>query len=134
MNTQVFYGVNLGWGLGQSTFAITNAVGVYQSVEHDLKCDENETRDQRGNVVTWTAYNPTETVMIEYYLSDASAASGSAAPGLNTNVPDRGSKVTITSVGPISGSGWIVQDSLIRETSTDNMKCTLKAIRFPAIS
>ncbi len=134
MNSQVYYGLNIGWGLGQTTLAVTNATGIFQSVEHDLKLDENEVRDQRGNVVAWTGYNPSETVMLEYYVTDNSTASGSATPGINTNVPDRGSKVTITSIGPVSGSSWIIQDSLIRSTNTEAIKVTLKGVRYPAIS
>jgi len=121
--------------LGNTTFTVTNATGIFQSVEHDLKLDENEVRDQRGNVVAWTGYNPSETVMIEYYVSDnGSAASGSAPQVLSTNIPDRGAKVTISSVGPVSGSSWIVQDSLIRSTNTEAVKVTLKGVRYPAIS
>ena len=105
MNAQVYYGLNIAWGLGNTAVTITNASGIYQSVEHDLKLDENEVRDQRGNVVAWTGYNPVEQATIEYYVSDlGAAASGSAAITLGTSVPDRGTKVSINSSGPISGS------------------------------
>ena len=41
MNSQVYYGLNIAWGLGPTTVTITNASGLYQSLEHDLKLDEN---------------------------------------------------------------------------------------------
>jgi len=134
MNTLVQYGINLGWGLGATAVTITGATGIFQDIEYNLKLDELETRDQRGTVATWTGYNPSEMATFNYFLSDANAASGSAVPTLNANVPDRSTKVTVTSVGPMSGSSWIVQDVLVRETNTDNMKVTVKATRYVNIT
>ena len=135
MNAQTYQGLNLFWGLGHTTFSVSNALGIFQSNEVDNKLDEVETRDQRGNVVTWTGYNPTQEAMVEYYIGDnTSNASGSAAITLGTSVPDRGSLVTITTADSIaSGSNWIVKDALVRETNTDNAKCTLKLTRYPAV-
>lgn len=133
LTTDTFYGLNIAWGLG-ANFSASNAVGLFQSAEHDSKLDEWEGRDQRGNVVSWAGYNPMETATFEYYVSDASTASGSAVPTFNTNVPQQGSKITITSGFPINGASWIVQDSLIRATNTEAVKVTIKAVRYPNIT
>ena len=136
MNSQVYYGLNIAWGLGPTTVTITNASGLYQSLEHDLKLDENEIRDQRGNVIVWTGYNPVEELTAEFYVSDLTAASsGSSAITLNTSVPDRGQLVSITTAdSTASGSNWIVIDSLIRSTNTEAVKATVKLKRYPAIT
>ena len=135
MNAQVYYGLNIAWGLGNTSVTMSNASGIFQSIEHDLKLDENEVRDQRGNVVAWTGYNPTEEATFEYYISDfASAASGSSAETLGTSVPDRGTKVSVTSTQLVSGSSWIIKDTLLRHTNTEAVKVTLKATRYPAIT
>jgi len=130
MNSQVFYGLNIAWGLGATPITISGVTGQYQSSDQELKLDENEVRDQRGNVVAWTGYNPTEAVTLEYVATDASTASGSAV----LTYPDRGAKITIGCDGPISGSGWIVQSTAIKKTNTDACKVTLKAIRYLAIT
>ena len=135
MTQQVYHGLNVSWGLGATAITITGATGLFQSNEHDLKLDENEIRDQRGSVVVWTGYNPTATCMFEYYVSDLNAAaSGSAPLVLGTNVPDRGSMVSITSSHPVSGSNWIITDTLIRETNTEAVKVTLKGVQYPLIT
>jgi len=130
MTSQVYYGIDISWGLGGTTYAITNVSGIYQSSDHELKLDEAEIRDQRGNVVSWVGYNPTEAATLEYIASDASAASGSAT----VTYPDRGSKVSITADGAISGSGWIVQSDVIKRVKDDVCKVTLKCIRYAGIS
>lgn len=130
MNAQTYYGLDIAWGLGATAVTIPNVNGIYQSIDHELKLDENELRDQRGNVVAWVGYNPTETATLEYIATDALVASGSAA----VTYPDRGTKVSIAADGAISGSGWIVQSDVIKRTNTDAMKVTLKCIRYLGIS
>ena len=127
---QSYYGLDIAWGLGAITMSISGVTGIYQSSDHELKLDETEIRDQRGNVVTWVGYNPSETSTLEYIASDASAAAGSAV----ITYPDRGSKISITGDGPISGSGWIVQSDVIKRSNTDAVKVTLKCVRYLAIT
>ena len=131
MNAQTYYGLNCGWGLGTTAFAISGALGIYQSTDHELKLDENEVRDQRGNVVSWTGYNPVENVTIEYIPTDIATAAGNAA----LTYPDRGSKMNITGAdGPVAGTGWIVKDVNIKKTNTDVVKIIIKATRYLAIA
>jgi hypothetical protein len=130
MIAQTYYGLDIAWGLGSSAVTITGVTGIYQSTDHELKLDENEIRDQRGNVVAWVGYNPTETATLEYVATDASPASGSAT----ITYPDRGTKISIAADGAISGSGWIVQSDVIKRTNTDACKVTLKCIRYLAIA
>lgn len=131
-NAQNYYGLNLAWGLGATAYAISGVTGIYQSSDHELKLDELEIRDQRGNVVSWVGYNPTETATLEYIATDNGASSGSAA----ITYPNQGSKVTIGADAgdPISGSGWIIQSATIKKANTDACKITLKAVRYLAIS
>ena len=130
MIAQTYYGLDIAWGLGSSSVAIPNVTGIYQSIDHELKLDENEIRDQRGNVVAWVGYNPTETATLEYVATDGSTASGSAT----ITYPDRGTKISIAADGVISGSGWIVQSDVIKRTNTDACKVTLKCIRYLGIA
>ena len=134
MAPQVYYGLNIAWGLGQTAFSASNCIGIPQSVEHDNKLDEWEGRDQRGNVVSWAGYNPTEGLTFEYYVSDNNTASGSAAVTMGTSVPNQGAKITVTSGFPVAGSSWIVQDAMIRATNTEAVKATVKCIRYPGIA
>ena len=127
---QTFYGLNIAWGLGATAVTVTSASGIFNSSEYNAKLDETEVKDQRGNVVTWVGYNPTEAATLEYFATDAGTVSGSAA----ITYPDRGAKISITADGAISGSGWIIQDVMARRTNTDAAKVTLKAVRYPAIS
>jgi len=129
------YGIDLHWGLGATAVTVTNAIGIFQSIENELKIDEQEIRDQRGNVVTWIGYNPTQQATLEYYVADSgSTFSGSAPITINTSVPDRASMVSIGADGPFSGSFWIVQNVLIREENTSATKVTLKCINYPQIT
>lgn len=130
MNSQVYYGLNISWGLGATAYTITGVSGIYQSSDHELKLDEVEVRDQRGNVVSYVGYNPTETCMLEYVAEDSNPASGSAT----VTYPDRGSKISIGADGPISGSGWIIQSVVIKRVNTDACKVTLKGTRYANIS
>ena len=127
---QTYYGLDIFWGLGPTQIAISGVTGIYQSADYEAKLDEAEIKDQRGNVVAWVGYNPTETLQLEYVASDASTASGSAS----LTYPDLSSKISITSDGAVSGSGWIVQSDVIKRTNTDACKVTLKCIRYLAIS
>lgn len=61
------YGIDLHWGLGATAVTVTNAIGIFQSIENELKIDEQEIRDQRGNVVTWIGYNPTQQATLVGY-------------------------------------------------------------------
>lgn len=130
MNAQVYYGLNIAWGLGQTAYAIAGVTGQYQSSDQELKLDENEVRDQLGNVVAWTGYNPTEGLTLEYIANDGSAASGSAA----ITYPDRGAKISVTGAAPVAGSGWIVQSTTIKRVNTDVAKVSIKANRYLAIT
>ena len=129
---QVYYGLNVAWGLGATAYSISGVTGAYQSSDHELKLDEMEVRDQRGNVVSWIGYNPVETCTLEWVATDANAAAGNAG----ITYPTQGAKITIgaDSGDPISGSGWIIQSIVIKKANTDACKLTLKGIRYLAIS
>ena len=128
---QSYYGLNIAWGLGQSAYSISGVTGIYQSSDHELKLDELEVRDQRGNVVSWVGYNPMETMTLEYISTDSGSASGTAA----ITYPAQGAKISIgaDSNDPISGSSWIIQSAIIKKANTDACKVTLKGVRYPAI-
>lgn len=132
MASQYFYGLNINWGLGATDYTISGVTGIYQSSDHELKVDESEIRDQRGNVVAWVGYNPVETVTLEYVAKDSGSASGSAG----ITYPTQGSKISIgaDATDPVSGSGWIIQSAVIKKANTDACKVTLKGIRYLAIS
>lgn len=130
MNAQTYYGLDIFWGLGPTQIVIPGVTGIYQSADYEAKLDELEIKDQRGNVVSWVGYNPTETIQLEYFASDVATASGSAT----ITYPDRGSKISITTDTTASGSGWIVQSDVIKRTNTDALKITLKCTRYPSIS
>ena len=120
--------VNVRWGLGASCVTITGATGQFQSVDLEEKLDELEVRDCRGTVTAWIGYNPVGSATIEYVVSAAGTIDGSAA----ITKPDQGAIVTIgTAVGdPLSGSNWIVQSTSQKESNTDVVKVTVKAIRY----
>jgi len=134
MTSQVYYGLNVHWGVGRGSFG--GVTGILQSGEANLKLDEWQGRDQRGNVVAYAGYNPTQTLTLVYYSTDANAAAGNAS--VSASYPDRGTKITVTSSetgNPFpTGTGYIVQDVLARETNTDATQITLKAISFPGIT
>lgn len=129
---QTYYGLNIAWGLGSTAYSIAGVTGQYQSSDHELKLDELEVRDQRGNVVSWTGYNPMSTVTLEWVASDTASAAGNAG----ITYPTQGSKVSIGADAgdPISGSGWIVQSIVIKRANTDACKLTAKAVRYLAIT
>lgn len=129
---QNYYGLNIAWGLGATAYAISGVTAQYQSSDHELKLDEMEVRDQRGNVVSWTGYNPVSTATLEWVASDTASSAGNAG----ITYPTQGSKISITadSGDPISGSGWIVQSIVIKKANTDACKLTAKVIRYLAIS
>jgi len=129
---QVYYGLDLAWGLGATSMSISGVTGIYQSTDHELKLDEMEIKDQRGNVVSWVGYNPVETVSLEYVCTDGNTAFGTAS----ITYPTQGSKISIgaDSADPISGSGWIIQSTVIKRANTDATKVTLKGIRYLGIS
>jgi hypothetical protein len=114
--SEAFYGVNLHWGLGPTLVTVTNAVGQYQSANYSTPADKLESRDQRGifNQVQWT--NAIEKLSLEWLVSDASTASGSAA----FSYPNVSTAVSITTAAPFSGSGWKCDAIDLRETNTSN--------------
>jgi hypothetical protein len=124
--------LNISWGLGQTAYSISGVSGAYQSSDHELKLDELEVKDQRGNVVSWVGYNPMETATLEWVATDTASAAGNAA----ITYPTQGSKITIgaDATDPISGSGWIVQSIVVKKANTDACKLTAKAVRYLAIS
>lgn len=131
-SAQAYYGLNLSWGLGATSYSISGVSGQYQSSDHELKLDELEVRDQRGNVVAWVGYNPVSTVTLEWIASDTASAAGNAG----ITYPTQGSKITIGADAgdPVSGSGWIVQSIIVKKANTDACKLTAKAIRYLAIT
>jgi hypothetical protein len=131
-SAQTYYGINIAWGLGQTTYSVTNATGIFNSSDHTETAEEATVRDQRGNVVEATFYNPTGEATIEYIASDNAAAAGTAA----ITYPNQGTKVTVTadSADPINGTNWLVRNAVIRRINTDATKVTLSVIRYLAIS
>jgi hypothetical protein len=104
---------------------------MYQSSDVELKYDEQEIRNQRGSVVTWVGYNPTDSVTCEYVIT-GSGTHGTAS----ISYPTQGAKIGISagSDDPISGSNWIVQSVTLRKTNTDAAKVSLKCIRYKNIT
>lgn len=131
VSAQTYQGLNLSWGLGPTDYTITGVGGLFQSSDAELKYDEMEVRDQRGNVQAWVGYNPTDSGTLEYVITNASAASGNAS----ASYPTQGSKITIGASAdePISGSNWIVQTVTVRKSNTDAAKVSLKVIRYKGI-
>jgi hypothetical protein len=132
LSAQSYYGLNIAWGLGQTTYTVTNATGIFQSSDHTETAEEATVRDQRGNVVESAFFNPTGEATIEYIASDNGAAAGTAA----ITYPNQGTKVTIGSdaTDPIAGTSWLVRNAVIRRINTDASKVTLSVVRYLAIS
>lgn len=132
MPAQAYQGLNLNWGLGATDYAISGVSGLFQTSDTELKYDEMEVRDQRGNVKAWVGYNPTDGGTIEYVVSTTASATGNAS----ITYPSQGTKITITAASdePISGSSWIVQGVTVRKSNTDACKVSLKVIRYAGIS
>lgn len=132
VSAQVYQGVNLSWGIGETDYSISGVTGLFQTSDTEMKYDELEVRDQRGNVVAWVGYNPNDSCTLEYIVKDTGSLSGNAA----TTYPTQGAKVLVgTSANdPISGSNWIIQSVAIRRTNTDAAKVTLKAVRYKGIA
>lgn len=128
---QSYQGLNISWGLGANDLVITGVGMVVQSNDTEIKYDEMEVRDQRGNVVAWVGYNPTDSATMEYVVTASGAAAGTAA----ISYPSQGSKITVggNSDEPISGSNWIVQSVTLRRSNTDATKVSLKMIRYKGI-
>lgn len=129
---QNYYGLNIAWGLGTTAYSLSGVTGQYQSSDREYKVDEQEVRDQRGNVVAWVGYNPMESCTLEYVSSDSGTAYGTASISL----PVIGTKINIgcDSADPISGSGWLVQSAATKRANTDAVKNTIKCVRYLAIT
>ena len=121
-------GVNIRWGLGSSCITVTNATGIFQSVDYEETVEKNEVRDCRGVVTAVTFYNPTATATIEYVASSATSIDGNAT----ITKPDQGAIVTVGAAtgDAISGSNWLVESVTQKEMNTDAVKVTLKLIRY----
>ena len=132
-SAQTFYGINIAWALGVSPYTVTNAPNcIFNSSDHTETADEATVRDQRGNIVEGTFYNPTGEATIEYIAADSGAAAGNAV----INYPNQGTAVTIgaDAADPIAGTTWKVRNAVIRRINTDATKVTLSVIRWLAIS
>ena len=129
---QNYYGLNIAWGLGTTAYSISGVTGQYQSSDREYKVDEQEVRDQRGNVVAWVGYNPMESCTLEYVSSDVGSAYGTAS----ITIPTVGTKIAIgaDTQDPISGSSWLVQSVATKRANTDAVKNTIKAVRYLAIT
>ena len=126
-----FYGVNFHWGLGATTVTVTNATGIYQNITYARPADKLETKDQRNNIIAVQYTNPVEKLTLEYLLSDANPATGSAALTIGTSMPDTGTEVSITTADtPISGAHWKVDAPDYRATNTSNASITLQLTRY----
>lgn len=127
-----FYGVNFHWGLGATTISVTNATGIYQSLGYSRPNDKLEQKDQRGQFCGVQYTNPVEKLTLEYLLSDANPASGSAVLTVGTAMPDTGTEVSITtSDTPISGAHWKVDAPDFRATNTSNAIISIQLTRYP---
>lgn len=129
---QTFQGVSLAWGLGGTDYTIASVAALFQSADTDIKYDELEIRNQRGSVVTWVGYNPSDSATLEYVITGSGSGSGSAT----ISHPTQGAKISIGAAtdDPISGSNWIVQGVTVRRTNTDAAKVSLKVIRYQLIT
>lgn len=132
VSAQVYQGLNISWGLGPTDYTISGVSGLFQTSDVEMKYDEAEIRDQRGNVTAWVGYNPSDTATLEWIAKDTGSASGNAV----STYPTQGTKITVGADGadPISGSNWIVQGVSIRRTNTDAAKISAKVIRYKGIA
>lgn len=132
LSAQTYYGLNVAWGLGQTAYTVTNATGIFQSSDHTETAEEATVRDQRGNVVEVSFFNPTGESTIEFIASDAGAAAGTAV----ISYPNQGTKVTVTAdaADPITGTNWLVRNAVTRRINTDATKVTLSVIRYLGIT
>lgn len=131
MPAQAYAGLNINWGLGATDYAISGVSAVFQTSDVELKYDETEVRDQRGNVKAWVGYNPTDAATLEYVVATTASAAGNAA----VSYPSQGTKISITAGTdePVSGSNWIVQSVTVRKANTDACKVSLKCIRYASV-
>lgn len=132
VGAQVYQGINISWGLGGTDYTITGVGALFQTSDTELKYDEMEIKDQRGNVQAWVGYNPIDSGTVEYVVT----ASGTSYGTASMTYPTHGSKITIgaSSDEPISGSNWIVQTVTVRKSNTDAAKVSLKVIRYKSIA
>lgn len=132
VGAQTYQGINISWGLGATDYTISGVGALFQTSDTELKYDELELRDQRGNVQAWVGYNPVDSGTVEYVVTASGAAAGTAA----MTYPTQGTKIQIGASAdePISGSNWIVQTVTVRKSNTDAAKVTLKVIRYKGIA
>ena len=120
------HGVNLHFGLGNTTVTITNATGVYQAYDYTRTSEKRIDKDQRNNAVTVTYSNPTDTGTVTYLASDSvTPATGNAT----MTYPDVQSYASITCDSPMSGSNWMVDDVKFSATQDTNTRITVTVWR-----
>ena len=132
VSAQSYQGVNICWGLGGTDYTISGVGALFQSSDTEMKYDEMEIKDQRGNVQGWIGYNPVDSGTVEFIVT----ASGTSYGTASITYPTQGTKITIGSSAddPLSGSNWIVQTITLRKSNTDAAKVSLKVIRYKGIT
>jgi hypothetical protein len=132
VGAQVYLGTNISWGLGGTEYTISGVGALFQTSDAELKYDEMEVKDQRGNVKAWVGYNPVDTGTLEYVVNSSGTSYGTAS----MTYPTQGTQITIGASAdePISGSNWIVQTVTVRKSNTDAAKVSLKVIRYKGIT
>jgi hypothetical protein len=127
---QYYHGaLNIHWGLGPTTYAVSNVTGIFQSSDNESMANRTEVLDQRGSTVSTVDSNPKQTVTLEYVCSDATSPNAGNA---SIVWPYSGVMVTITTDAsdPVGNTTWIVDSAVTRAINNDLARTTLKCTRY----
>ena len=132
MNSQVYHGLNIHWGISSSFSGVT---GIAQTLDGNFKMDAWTGRNQAGTEVAFVGFNPTAEATFEYIVTDTQTAAGNAV--VSGSYPERGTIVTVTgetTTNPFYLTNWIVLGYNIHEVNTNATKVILKTVAFSGIT
>jgi hypothetical protein len=129
-NQQYYHGaLNISWGLGSTTYAVSGVTGIFQSSDNESMADRTLIKDQRNSTVSTVDSDPHQTVTLEYYTSDATTPNAGNAAIV---WPYSGVMVTVTTdaTDPTGATNWIVDTATTKRIFNDATKVTLKCSRY----
>lgn len=132
MATQYFHGLNIRWGIGNTTGSAFNAASVIMSIDSERKVDESEIKNQVGATSAWIGYDAKKEATFEYVASDGGGTPNGTA---TVTQPTQGDFISITSdEDNFTGSKWIVKSVTEKALNTDATKVTVRATLYPLIT
>jgi hypothetical protein len=127
----VYHGLNIRWGINETTSSQFNASSVILSIDAERKQDENEVKNQYGSTTAWVGFDLKKEGTFEYVASD-----GGGTPNGNATVtqPTQGDFITVVSdEDNFSGSKWVVKNVTEKALNNDATKVTVRATLYPLI-